>query len=180
MTERTLPAPVDAPMTVRQNPRYRPIYLDTYPFLRERCMEVKIFDERLRKIAEAMVHTCAEERGIGLAANQVGVRLRIIVVGVTRRKPPALTPDAYVFVNPELKYRGKKVMHTEGCLSSPGRHFAISRYQRVNVIYQDLDGLPQRCSASGIIAACFQHEVDHLEGILPASRGRTVPGRVIG
>lgn len=175
MTELTLPAPDMQTHSAAGPPSFQRIFLDTNLMLRQKCLPVETFDRRVYDIACAMLVTCMDEGGIGLAANQVGIPLRIVVVGAPWRRTVKgvvayRTPAPYVFVNPVVRFRGKRVDSEEGCLSSPGKKFRVRRYNRVDVSYQDLDGDPQRCTASGLIARVFQHEADHLDGILPRDR----------
>ncbi len=109
------------------------------------------------KLASDLVNTCKEFKGIGLAANQCGLKYRVFVMG---------TEDEYVaFFNPTIiSYSNECSMMEEGCLSFPDLFLKISRPEKIHVKYQDYAGKQKEISFSGITARCFLHEYDHLEG----------------
>ena len=133
------------------------------PVLKTRAAPVETFDEALTHLAEAMLITMREHEGVGLAANQVG-RLKRILVAATEE-------EEYVVVNPlleEVAETTEKVV--EGCLSIPGIQVEVERPTGVTVSGQDATGAPLRIEASGLLARIFQHEIDHLNGVLILDR----------
>lgn len=120
-------------------------------------------DAAVRALAPRMLRAMYEAPGIGLAAPQVGQMLRLIVVDLMRDN----RPEPIVLVNPKILGVGAEwVTREEGCLSLPGMYADVTRPGQVIVGYHDLDGRPQRCEADGLLAACLQHEIDHLDGVL--------------
>lgn len=116
-------------------------------------------DDGIRRLARDMAETMYEAPGIGLAATQVNVHKRVIVIDASESRDQLL-----VLVNPELvEYDGVQVCE-EGCLSVPGIFDKVERAAHVVVRYLDLDGKSQTISADGLLAVCLQHEMDHLEG----------------
>lgn len=130
------------------------------PVLRRRAVPVREVTERLRALAEDMIETMYDEAGIGLAAPQVGESIRLVVLGDERgRNPRAL-------VNPTITEQGGAVTAEEGCLSIPGVFADVTRAEWVQVEATDLDGRPVSLRPQGFHARVFQHEMDHLDGIL--------------
>jgi peptide deformylase len=129
------------------------------PILRKKAEEVKEITEEIKKIAQDMIETKRSSQGIGLAAPQVGILKRIIVLR-TENHPQVL-------VNPEIleKSKEKEIME-EGCLSFPGLYLKIKRAKRVKVEALDEKGEKIKIQAEGLPARIFQHEIDHLDGIL--------------
>jgi peptide deformylase len=135
------------------------------PVLRERCREVNEYDESLRDLVRDMVATMHAAPGVGLAASQVGVELRVAVVDLSVGKEPGAL---HVFVNPELRVpegSGSEV-ETEGCLSIPDFTEKVSRPAAVEVEARDLHGEHFTLRAEGWLARAICHEVDHLDGVL--------------
>ena len=121
---------------------------------------VEVFDEELRQLADDMAETMYAAPGVGLAANQVGVLKRIIVVDVTDDQTGLLK-----LVNPEIAWTSETLAdHEEGCLSLKGLYEHVKRPSTVKVRAQDLDGNPFEFDADGLLAVCVQHELDHLDG----------------
>jgi peptide deformylase len=110
-----------------------------------------------------MVETMYEAPGVGLAAPQVGVLQRLIVIDCSGRDNP---PDLIVAVNPEIVDADGESYEEEGCLSVPEYFAPVKRFSRVTMRYQDLDGQPQQRSAVELLAVAMQHEIDHLQGVL--------------
>lgn len=143
------------------------ILTDENPRLRLKSQKVTKFDKALRKLAEDMFESMTDANGIGLAAPQVGILQRLIVVDI----PKDLEYDGsdafeLIIVNPEIiKSEGKEVGE-EGCLSVPGWYGEVERFQFITVRGQDVNGKPIRVKAEGLPARCIQHEIDHLDGIL--------------
>jgi peptide deformylase len=132
------------------------------PVLRERATEVVEIDERIRLLIDDMFRTMYGEEGIGLAAPQVGVSKRVIVVDL---RDEGTTPLA--LVNPRIvESSTQRAKAEEGCLSIPGVAAPVERPVSVVVEGLDRDGYPVRIEADGLLARCLQHEVDHIDGIL--------------
>jgi peptide deformylase len=131
------------------------------PRLRTRAAPVQVVDERIRTLIADLLETMYASKGIGLAASQVDVHERVIVVDVSEGKD---TPQ--VLVNPEILSRELPGMSEESCLSVPGVVDVVKRSLRVRVRALGRDGEPFELSAEGMLAVCIQHEIDHLEGRL--------------
>ena len=133
------------------------------PFLRQKSSDVDIVNDDIRKLMDDMLETMYDAPGIGLAAIQVGVPKRIIVIDIS--KDEKKTP--LYFVNPKIILKSKNnSTYEEGCLSVPGQFAEIDRPDRCNINYLDYNGNQQELKAEGLLATCIQHEIDHLEGIL--------------
>jgi peptide deformylase len=133
------------------------------PALKSRASKVKDFDEPLKQLAEDMMRVMREREGVGLAANQIGRLKRIFVA--------AYEEEEYVIVNPEIEERSETTAKdTEGCLSIPETRVEVERPTAVTVTGQDLSGGPVRVEAEGLLARIFQHEIDHLNGVLILDR----------
>ena len=134
------------------------------PKLRQRASEVTVFDNILKTTCGDMLETMYSANGIGLAAIQIGVPKRIIVMDISKdneKKTPMY------FVNPVIKHHDKlKATYEEGCLSVPNQFAEIDRPSKCEVEYLDYDGNKKTLKAEGLLATCIQHEMDHLEGIL--------------
>jgi peptide deformylase len=125
---------------------------------------VKRVDAGIRSLAEDMFETMYDAPGIGLAAIQVGVAKRVVVMDLSK-KDEAQRPQ--VFINPEITWSSEETStHEEGCLSIPDYYEEVERPQRVKVKYLDLDGKTHEIEADGLLAICLQHEVDHTNGVL--------------
>jgi len=149
------------------------------PRLREVSKPVAQVDDELRDLVPRMFEVMYRARGIGLAGPQVGKGRRIVVANL---QPESKKKDGeQVFVNPEILERSGQMKEEEGCLSLPGMYAVIPRAERVVVRYQDLDGKSVKREAEGLEAKLFQHEIDHLDGILildkmtPADRKQWTP-----
>lgn len=132
--------------------------------LRIAAKPVERFDDELRQLVEDMAETMYAAPGVGLAAPQIGVPLRVFVidVAVSEDEPSQLR----TFVNPEFIERVGEICYEEGCLSFPGVHEQIERAERVRVRAQDVDGKSFELEADGLLAIAIQHENDHLDGKL--------------
>jgi len=129
------------------------------PILRQKAKRIKTIDKSVRKLTTDMQETLKVAGGVGLAANQVGVTMRLIVLNVPEN-------DCKVVVNPEVIRRiGSRVVN-EGCLSIPGYVGEIKRSELVRVKGQDIRGKEIRLKADGLFAEVLEHEIDHLNGIL--------------
>ena len=133
------------------------------PRLRTVAKKVTKFDKSLKKLAEAMLHTMYDANGIGLAATQVDRHLRLIVMDLSENKD-----DPRVFINPTYKILDNYSLYEfeEGCLSIPGFNELISRPDKIDLTWQDLDGNKHNDKPEGLLTVCIQHEIDHLEGKL--------------
>ncbi len=131
------------------------------PRLRNLAEPVEEFDQKLQEFADSMLETMYHSSGIGLAATQVGVSKRVVVIDVSeeRNQPICL-------VNPEIIEREGEEESEEGCLSVPAVYEKVTRAERVRVKAQDKSGELIELEADGLLAVCIQHEVDHLDGKL--------------
>jgi peptide deformylase len=121
-------------------------------------------DPELRSLVDDMFETMYEAPGIGLAAIQVGVPKRVIVMDLAKKDDPK---EPMVFINPQVLWRSdEKATYEEGCLSIPEFYEEVERPAKVRVIFLDLTGAEQEIEASGLMATCLQHEIDHLDGVL--------------
>jgi peptide deformylase len=131
------------------------------PRLRTKAKPVTEVDAKVRQLVEDMFETMYAAPGIGLAASQVNVHQRIIVIDVSENRD-----EPHVFINPELSLQGGAIESEEGCLSVPGFYEPVIRYEQVIVSALDRDGRSFTLEAQGMLAVCIQHECDHLEGKL--------------
>ncbi len=116
-------------------------------------------DERIRTLISDMAETMYEARGIGLAATQVDVHERIVVMDLSEEHN-----ELKVFINPVITARSGETTYEEGCLSVPGIYDTVSRAEFVTVEALDIEGNPFTIDADGLLAICIQHEIDHLDG----------------
>lgn len=139
-----------------------PILQYPHPILEQKAEKVVDFNEKLKQLAQDMADTMYKAPGVGLAANQVGVLLRIVVIDVSEDNS-----DLRVLVNPEIVEQSNTcIPHEEGCLSLKGYYDTVKRPDFVKVKAQDLNGQPFEFEATGLLAVCVQHEIDHLNGIV--------------
>lgn len=131
------------------------------PRLRTRAAPVAQVDDQIRRLVDDMFDTMYEAPGIGLAATQVDVHQRVIVIDVSEEKNQPL-----VLINPELVVRDGMEQMDEGCLSVPGIYETVERAERVKVRALNRDGEQFELETDGLLAVCIQHEMDHLEGKL--------------
>jgi len=133
------------------------------PILRSPALPVTEFDARLAALASDMHETMTAAPGVGLAAPQVGVPRRLFTF--------ASGEESGSYVNPEIVWRSEEIQEgEEGCLSIPGVYFPVLRAMRVRVRAQELDGSAVEREAEGFLARIFQHEIDHLDGVLFVDR----------
>jgi peptide deformylase len=123
----------------------------------------------IQQLIDDMIQTMYAAPGIGLAAPQVGVGLRIFVADISVGRKPA---DLLTFINPEFVERDGMQLEEEGCLSVPGFNATVARPSRAVVKGLDRNGEPQQIEGTGLLARCFQHEMDHLDGTLFVDRLR--------
>ena len=131
------------------------------PRLQRRAHSVAEIDDSIRKLVADMAETMYAAPGIGLAAVQVDVPLRVIVIDVSEDKS-----ELRVFIDPDIVERSGEQVCEEGCLSVPGVYEKVTRAERVRVRARDLSGEPFELAADGLLAVCIQHEIDHLDGKL--------------
>jgi len=129
--------------------------------LRVRCSEVEQIDDEVRQLVDDLMDTMYAADGIGLAAPQVGIPLRVFVYDV---REPEIEPG--VLINPRFVEAGGTIRDTEGCLSIPGLNETVERYSEVVVEGLDREGRAVRIEATDLLSRCLQHEHDHLDGIL--------------
>ncbi|CAG0989472.1 Peptide deformylase 1 [Rhodocyclaceae bacterium] len=129
------------------------------PRLHKKAAMVATVDTGIRKLAADMAETMYAAPGIGLAATQVDVHKRVIVIDVSEEKNRLM-----VFINPEIVWREGECEGEEGCLSVPGIYETVQRSARVRVRALDAEGRPFEMEAEDLLAVCIQHEMDHLEG----------------
>ncbi|MBI2354592.1 MAG: peptide deformylase [Deltaproteobacteria bacterium] len=133
------------------------------PELKKKSAPVNIITEATRDLARDMSETMYDAPGVGLAAPQIGVHQRIIAIDVTGRDE---RPDLIVVINPVIVHAEGEAYEEEGCLSVPKYAANVRRHAHVVVKGLDLDGNEQTWRAEGLLAIAFQHEIDHLDGIL--------------
>ncbi|UUW70834.1 peptide deformylase [Pseudomonas oryzihabitans] len=132
------------------------------PRLRTVAKPIDVVDDALRQTIDDMFETMYEAPGIGLAATQVNVHRRLVVIDVSEDKSEPL-----VFINPEAEPLTQELgEYQEGCLSIPGFYEKVCRPERVRVTALDRDGKPFELECDGLLAVCIQHEIDHLDGKL--------------
>jgi peptide deformylase len=141
-----------------------PILTAPDPRLKVKAAKIERVDDRVRRLMDDMAETMYVAPGIGLAAPQVGVAQRVIVIDTAREgEKPALMRIA----NPETLWASEELAtYNEGCLSLPEHYADVSRPAEVKVRYLDYDGTVREIHATGLLATCLQHEMDHLEGLL--------------
>ena len=137
------------------------------PELETKSSSVIQFDDEIKRLAQDMLETMYAAPGIGLAAPQVGVNLRLIVIDISGGEEKG---HQIVFANPEITEQEGSEEGEEGCLSIPGFTVVVERPSRVHVVGQDLEGNPQEIEAEGLLGRVLCHEVDHLDGILYLDR----------
>ncbi len=154
-----------------------PIYTYPEPVLSKVAEPVTKFDAELARLVQNMLFTMYHAPGIGLAAPQIGVSLRLFVVDVDFEREEVTRQDGsadmefsnlnpMVFINPVFKTKEGCVLNKEGCLSVPDVYEEVERAEHVVVEYQDLQGKPRTMEADELLAICLQHENDHLDGIV--------------
>lgn len=145
----------------------RSIIIVPDPRLRQVCEPVAEVDQSIRRLMDDMLETMYEAPGIGLAASQIAVMKRVLVMDVAKRKDAAGSAEPIAIANPEILWASDEVStYEEGCLSIPDYYEEVERPAKVRVSYLDRDGKKQIMDADGILATCVQHEIDHLNGVL--------------
>ena len=147
----------------------RKILTEPNKILRKKSLKVENVDKDIQSLMDDMLETLYAAPGIGLAAIQVGVAKRVIVMDVSRDRDKDKEPkrNPMYFVNPEIIWKSEeKFTYEEGCLSVPNQFAEIDRSKQCHVKHLDYNGHSQELKADGLLATCIQHEIDHLEGIL--------------
>lgn len=134
------------------------IFTDEEPILRRKAREITKITKRIKVLAKDMLDTMYHANGVGLAAPQVGISERIVVIDVGT--------GPIVLINPVITKADGENRDVEGCLSLPGRNEYVTRAERVSVLAVDLNGKKINLTGEGLLARAFQHEIDHLNGIL--------------
>jgi len=158
----------------------RKILTEPNKILREKSLRVANVDKNIQRLMDDMLETLYAAPGIGLAAIQVGIAKKVIVMDISRsrndigrdkddinKNENKETKKPLYFVNPEIIWKSEdKFTYEEGCLSLPNQFAEIDRSKQCHIKYLDYNGHPQELRANGLLATCIQHEIDHLEGIL--------------
>ncbi|MDD3289144.1 MAG: peptide deformylase [Alphaproteobacteria bacterium] len=141
-----------------------PILIMTDPALREIAREVVTVDARIVKLMNDLLETMYKDNGIGLAANQVGVLERVIVIDISENRTGS---EALFMANPTITWSSEETFkYKEGCLSIPGQYADVVRPKRIRMNYLDQNGKLQNLEAENLLSQCIQHEIDHLNGVL--------------
>ena len=146
------------------------------PVLRKKTEPVTVFDEELTDFVDSMIDTMFENKGIGLAAPQVGVSEKIIVIDKSLGES---VDDVMILINPEIYDSEGEATIEEGCLSVPGVYEDVVRPEKIAVRYRDINGVEHDIDADMMLARAIQHEADHLEGILFVDRISTVKRQLL-
>ena len=142
----------------------REIVIEPDPILRKKSESLEKVDDELRRLLDDMLETMYSAPGIGLAAVQVGILKRLIVIDISKEKDKK---NPLFLINPEIISRSKNTsIHEEGCLSLPGHFAEIERPAECHIKYIDYNGKEKEIEANGLLSTCIQHEVDHLNGTL--------------
>ena len=142
----------------------RKILTEPDPILRKKCEPLEKVDAETKKLMDDMLETMYAAPGIGLAAVQVGILKRLVVIDISKaeeKKKPIF------LINPQIIHQSEKTsVYEEGCLSLPGQFAEIERPAECSIKYIDYDGKEKELKSDGLLATCIQHEIDHLNGIL--------------
>lgn len=142
----------------------RDILIAPHPTLKTPAAPVGTVDDGVHALVDDMFETMYAAPGIGLAAPQIGIKQRLVVIDVAGKDEP---PQPMVLVNPEIVAEGEgRVVAEEGCLSLPDIYADVERPERVFVRFVDRDGATREMDVDGLLARCVQHEIDHLNGVL--------------
>jgi len=142
----------------------RKILTEPDPILRKKCEPLEKVDTETKKLMDDMLETMYAAPGIGLAAIQVGILKRLVVIDISKDKEKK---NPIFLINPQIIHQSKKVsVYEEGCLSLPGQFAEIERPAECIIKYIDYNGKEKELKSDGLLATCIQHEVDHLNGIL--------------
>jgi peptide deformylase len=142
----------------------KPLIILPDPLLRQLSKPIEQVDSEITRLADDMLETMYDAPGIGLAAIQIGVPRRMLVIDVSREEEEN---RPLVFINPQIvKSSDERSVYEEGCLSIPDYYAEVERPAVVTVSYVDREGKEQMLDADGLLATCLQHEIDHLNGVL--------------
>ena len=142
----------------------RPIIIAPDPVLKAKAKPVENIDGGIVRLMDDMLETMYRAPGIGLAAPQIGVLQRVIVVDVADKDEK---PQPFAMANPEILWKSDETsVHNEGCLSLPDHYADVTRPRQVRLRYIDRDGEVRELDADNLLATCVQHEIDHLNGVL--------------
>ena len=142
----------------------RKIIIEPDPVLRKKCDPLEKVDDQTRKLMKDMLETMYNAPGIGLAAIQIGILKRLVVIDISKDQEKK---EPLFLINPEIIHTSNKTsIYEEGCLSLPGQFAEIERPAECVLKYVDYQGIQKEMKAEGLLATCIQHEVDHLNGIL--------------
>jgi len=142
----------------------RNIIIEPDPILRKKSTTLETVDDSIRKILDDMLQTMYKAPGIGLAAVQIGILKRLIVIDVSKKEEEK---KPLFLINPEITYQSEETsIYEEGCLSLPGHFAEIERPAKCKINYIDYHGKKAELEAEGLLSTCVQHEIDHLNGIL--------------
>ena len=142
----------------------RKIVIEPDPILRKKSANLEKVDDELRKLLDDMLETMYAAPGIGLAAVQIGILKRLVVIDISKEKEKK---KPLFLINPEIISKSKNTStYEEGCLSLPGHFAEIERPAECQIKYIDYEGKKQEIKVNGLLSTCIQHEIDHLNGIL--------------
>ena len=142
----------------------RNIIIEPDPILRKKSTTLETVDDSIRKILDDMLQTMYNAPGIGLAAVQIGILKRLLVIDVSKKEEEK---KPLFLINPEITYQSEETsIYEEGCLSLPGHFAEIERPAKCKINYIDYHGKKAELEAEGLLSTCVQHEIDHLNGIL--------------
>lgn len=136
----------------------RQIRVEGDPLLRKKSRNIEKIDEKIKVLSEDMLETMEKAEGVGLAAPQVGILKRLIVIDIGE--------GPLVCINPKITEKSGEELDEEGCLSVPGKSGKVLRPKKISVEFMDLEGIQKEIEAEDLLARVFCHEIDHLEGIL--------------
>ena len=138
----------------------RPLQIQLYgsPILRKKCRKVEKVTSEIHRILDEMASLMRKQHGVGLAANQAGLDIALVVAEADDR--------LYKFINPRITKKQGKISFAEGCLSFPGLELSISRAEEVWVSYLDEQGRDKQAKVGGVLAVILQHEIDHINAVL--------------
>jgi len=140
----------------------------TFPnaVLRQKAEPVEVFDKEISEITKSMLETMYNSSGIGLAAIQVGILKRIIVIDLNSGLDDFSKREPHIFINPKIVKESGNTVSEEGCLSVIDFRGEIQRSDKITLEYQDVKGKTKKIETEGMMSICLQHEIDHLNGIL--------------
>jgi len=146
----------------------RKILIFPDPILREKAKPIQKFDEKLASLVADMIETMHHFKGVGLAAPQIGEKLRVCVIHIppTKEEEKKYPTEPIILINPEIIEKEGEIEWNEGCLSFPGIYEDIKRSEKIKVNAYDINEKPFTLEAEGLLSVAIQHEIDHLNGIL--------------